>query len=550
MDSEQIRVEVNGEQLEVARGTPISSLFPNANHIVAARVNNAVRDLRFELTEDCKVHPLDVSTQDGMRIYRNSLVFVLARAAKEILKGCRLHVKHSLSNGYYGEIDYERPVVERDIQAIEERMKEIVGADIAFERKKLPISEASQLFLEQGLMDKVRLLEYTKRHMVTVYNCGWYHDYLSSVTVPSTGYLSLFKLRFYLPGFILEFPKRENPQVIPAYVEQGKLANVYFEAEKWGNIIGVSQAADLNACITQGSFDELVRVTEAYHEKQIAKIADEISKNRDRLRVILIAGPSSSGKTTFAQRLSVQLRVNGLLPVAISLDDYFVNREQTPKDDDGNYDFEALEAIDIKLFNEHLSKLIQGEAVELPIYDFTEGKRKWDGRSLSVSGDQPIIVEGIHGLNDKLTSSIPKGRKFKIYVSALTNLNVDDHTRVPTTDVRILRRIIRDYQFRNYKPEDTIQRWPSVRRGEERHIFPFQEQADVMFNSALVYELAVLKNHVQPLLRRIGQEYPQHSEARRLLRFLSHFQAVDSNGLNIPCNSILREFVGGSCFFK
>ncbi len=305
--------------------------------------------------------------------------------------------------------------------------------------------------------------------------------------------------------------------------------------------------ASLNDCIRNGGFGDLVRVSEAYHENQIRDIAQQISKERDRLRIILIAGPSSSGKTTFAQRLSVQLRVDGLWPVAIGLDDYFVDRELTPLDEDGNADFEALEAIDIELFNEHLTKLIQGEEVHIPTFDFVTGRRKWNGKKLQVRSDQPIIIEGIHGLNDKLTASIPKGRKFKIYVSALTNLNLDHHTRISTTDVRMLRRLIRDNQFRGHNAKATIDRWPSVRRGEHRHIFPFQEDADVMFNSTLVYELAVLKPLAQELLEEITPADPQYSEAKRLLRFLSHFYAVTDLD-DIPCNSILQEFIGGSCF--
>ena len=309
----------------------------------------------------------------------------------------------------------------------------------------------------------------------------------------------------------------------------------------------MENTADLNKRTVGTLGGDLVRVCEAYHEKQIASIADEIAKRRDRLRVILIAGPSSSGKTTFAQRLSVQLRINGLKPTAIGLDDYFVDRGLTPKDEDGNLDFEALDAIDIHLFNEHLSQLIQGEEVSLPRYNFVKGQREWNGRTLQVTPEQPLIIEGIHGLNDALTSSIPKGRKYKIYVSALTNLNVDDHTRIPTTDVRLLRRLVRDAQFRGHSARETIARWPSVRRGEERHIFPFQEDADTMFNSTLVYELAVLKNHAEPLLAAIHSDVPQYSEARRLLRFLSHFHPMSSTE-DIPKNSILKEFIGGSSF--
>ncbi len=546
-----IEIQLEGKSVLVPRGTKlVDVLHDSAYTYVGAIVNNAVRDLNYVLLKDATVKFLDLTCLDGMRIYRNSLVFLLVRATREVLGDCRVFIKHSLSNGYYGEVEFHRPLVDGDIQAILEKMHAMVEEDVPFERRSVPIGDAISLFQRQGLSDKVRLLKQSRRSVVTVNNCGDYHDYLSSVTVPSTGFLKYFKLRFYLPGFILEFPKRDNPQVIPEYVEMGKLANVHFEAERWGRVTGISEAADLNDCIQEGRFGELVRISEAYHENQIASIAEEIARRRDRIRVILVAGPSSSGKTSFAQRLLVQLRVQGLFPVSVGLDDYFVDRDSTPKDEDGDYDFEALEAIDLPLFNEHLSKLIQGERVELPTYSFVDGHRKWMGHSLQVDRDHPIIIEGIHGLNPKLTALIPQGRKFKIYISALTNLNVDDHTRVPTTDVRMIRRMVRDNQFRSYSPLDTISRWPSVRRGEERNIFPFQEQADVMFNSALSYELAVLKKYAEPLLRTISHDSVAHSEAKRLLRFLSHFFAAEKGLEHIPCNSLIREFVGGSCFFR
>lgn len=554
MNHETVDICLNGVTHSVARGTPASDLLPENNCqtqpggiITAVRVNNMVRDLTFPLQESADLEWVHVTSAEGMRVYRSSLVFLMLRAAKEMLPQCRVHVKHSLSNGLYGEIDYHRPVMERDIEAVESRMRDIAAEDETFVRQKVTIEEAIRIFSQQNMESKVRLLKSSQRREVTIYHFGWYKDYLANTLVPSSGYLQHFKLRFYLPGFILEYPRRSNPCVIPPYVEQGKLANVYFEAERWQKNICVEDAAELNRRATNDQGGELIRVSEAYHEKHVAKIADEIAQNRDRLRVILIAGPSSSGKTTFAERLSVQLRVNGLFPVAIGLDNYFVERWRTPVDDDGNYDFEALEAIDVPLFNEHLSQLIQGQEIHLPRYNFQTGQREWTGRTLTVSNDQPLIIEGIHGLNDELTSSIPKGRKFKIYVSALTNLNLDDHTRIPTTDVRLLRRMVRDYQFRGYSAVETIERWPSVRRGEEKHIFPFQEDADVMFNSALVYELAVLKRHAEPLLAAISSDVRPYAEARRLLRFLSHFHAMQAES-DIPCNSILREFVGGSCF--
>ncbi len=555
MESTTIRVDIHGKEFTVPKGTAAKELLPANNgcagqagpFITAVRINNVVRDLSYRLQTSCSLQWVSVDTEEGMRVYRNSLVFVMLRAAHEVLENCRVFVKHSLSNGLYGEISWKRPVTEKDIEAIETRMHAIVERDEPFTLEKIPIEKAKDVFRSEGMDSKVRLLETSRRQQVTIHGLGWYQDYLASALVPNTGLLKYFKLRFYLPGFILEYPKRHDPCVIPPYVEQGKLANIYFEAERWQKNIATEDAAALNVVVDGAKVGDLVRVSEAYHEKQIARIADEITANRDRLRVILIAGPSSSGKTTFAQRLSVQLRVNGLHPLAIGLDDYFVERGRTPKDEAGHFDFEALEAIDTELFNEHLSLLIQGQEVSLPTFNFKTGEREWRGRTLRVTREQPLIIEGIHGLNDALTSSIPKGRKFKIYVSALTNLNLDDHTRIPTTDVRLVRRMVRDNQFRGHSATATIARWPSVRRGEERHIFPFQEDADVMFNSALVYELAVLKTYAEPLLADISQDIHEYSEARRLLRFLSHFQAIASEG-DIPCNSIIKEFIGGSCF--
>ncbi|MDI9441135.1 MAG: nucleoside kinase [Firmicutes bacterium] len=550
MKESMITVSLGRRKLEVARGTlvgDLAAMAPEAKDAVVARVDNDVMGFQFPLMRDCWVEFLTPHSEEGMRAYRASLVFLFVRAALEVLPDSVVHIKHSLNNGLYGEIEYKEPVIERHIIQIEARMRELVAEDVPFERRTVSLEEARRIYGEQGFEDKLRLLEYYPGDEVTLYSFGWLHDYLSSVLVPSAGVLQHFKLRYYLPGFILEYPRRVDPYRLQEYVEQGKLFNVFFQTGKWQENLGIPDAASLNDCIKQGGFKELVHVSEAYHENQISEIAKQIARDRDRLRVILIAGPSSSGKTTFAQRLSVQLRVEGLQPVAIGLDDYFVDRHLTPRDEDGIVDFEALEAIDIELFNEHLTKLIQGDEVEIPTFDFMTGSRKWNGRRLQVRVDQPIIIEGIHGLNDKLTASIPKGRKFKIYISALTNLNLDNHTRISTTDVRMLRRMVRDAQFRAHDAKATIDRWPLVTRGEHRHIFPFQEDADAMFNSTLIYELAVLKPFAEKLLREITPEDRQYAAAQRLLRFLSHF--IPATDLDvIPCNSILREFIGGSCF--
>lgn len=545
-----IKVKWSDKTITVPKGSTLWDVAQQLNmseDYVVARINNAVHGLQEELTEDCTVEFLDTTTVEGMRAYRAGLVFLFVKAAHETLPGATVFIKHSIANGIYGEIAWEHPVIEKDIQAIYRRMQELVEEDLPFELLHLSVKELREKYRAQGLQDKLRLLaDYDDDEVLPVYRCGGYYDWLTAVLVARTSVLKYFKLRYYLPGFILEYPRRANPKLIPPYVEQGKLFNVFFQAEQWQNNLKIPDVAALNKTIAEGKFPDLVRVCEAHHEKQIAQIADLITRERERLRIILIAGPSSSGKTTFAQRLLVQLRVNGLWPVTIGLDDYFVDRDKTPLDENGKADFEALEAIDLELFNTQLTKLIQGEEVELPTFDFKEGRRKWTGRTLRITEDQPIIIEGIHGLNDQLTAAIPQGRKFKIYISALTNLNIDNHTRISTTDARMLRRIVRDHHFRGHSARATIHMWPSVRRGEERHIFPFQESADVMFNSSLVYELSVLKGAVEPLLQAITPDQEEYGEAQRLLTFLRHFRTVQPSEV-IPCNSILREFIGGAC---
>ena len=516
--------------------------------VVAAYVDNDLRELTQTITRDCVICFFGVEVKDGYRIYQRSATFILIRAAREILPGCRVTIEHSLSNGLYREIHYKRALTEKDLKGIEQRMMEIVARDEPFEKMVVPKSAARELFLKDRQFDKVNLLKYREADTINIYRCGWFHDYFYGYMVPSAGYLSKFRLRFYLPGFILQVPDPQNPDTIPPYREQPKLASVHREAEHWGNILNVGTVSALNDIIANGGSGDLVRIAEALHEKKIAQMADMILERHETLRVILIAGPSSSGKTTFAQRLSIQLRVNGLRPVALHLDDYFLDRDKTPKNEKGEYDFESIEAIDLALFNSQLSELIQGEEVEVPSFDFISGQRQYTGKKLRVAPDEPIIIEGIHGLNDRLTQSIPSGNKFKIYISALTQLNIDDHNRIPTTDVRLLRRMVRDHQFRSHSAHDTLGHWGAVRQGERRNIFPFQEQADVMFNSALTYELAVLKRHAEPLLQTIRRQDPGYIEAKRLLKFLSYFLPLDEK--DVPATSILREFVGGSCFHE
>lgn len=511
--------------------------------ILAARVNGELRELTYALTEDATLEFLDLGTDDGQRIYVRSLSFLLVRAAEDVLPGARVSIEHSLGNGLYIEVHGTRPLTEENVVALERRMRELVEEDLPFRKRRLPLTEAQELFRRQGQEEKAELLNYRQKDYLNVYELAGRYDYFYGYMVPSTGFLRLFALRFYLPGLILLYPNKENPGTLPPYHDQPKLAAIFRESERWGEILGVGDVASLNRLIAGGYGPELIRIAEALHEKKIAQIADQIAQNRDRIRLVLIAGPSSSGKTTFAQRLYIQLRVNGLRPVTISLDDYFVDREDTPRDENGDLDFEALEALDLKLFNRHLVQLIQGEEVEVPVFDFKRGCRTWVGRRLKVEPGQPILIEGIHGLNEKLTASIPKEKKFKVYVSALTQLNIDRHNRIPTTDTRLLRRIVRDSKYRSAQAEDTILRWPSVRRGEERNIFPFQEEADAMFNSALVYELAVLKRYAEPLLAAVPGKSPAYGQAKILLKFLSYFLALDAEE-EIPRTSILREFIG------
>lgn len=515
--------------------------------IVAARINNYLEDLKKEIKSDCVLEFIDLSSEEGMRIYQNSLTLVLNRAAREILPGCYVIVEHSLANAIYGEIKFNRPLRAIDIEKIETRMRAIIYEGGSMEKLTVSLEEAVKLFKTIGMEDKVETLSYWNSSLVEIVKCGEYHDYTLGPVVYDLKILKHFRLKFYLPGFILELPRKEDPLSLPVYIEQGKLANIFFEANKWEKILDVHGVVALNKIVEKGNPGDLIRVSEAFQEKKISRIADMITANIDRTKVVLIAGPSSSGKTTFSKRLSIQLRVNGINPVTLSMDDYFVDRDRTPRDEKGDYDFESLDAIDRPLFNDHLIKLIQGEEIELNRYNFIAGKREYHGEKLRLGGNDLIIIEGIHGLNDRLTASLPKGRKFKIYVSALTHLSLDSQNRIHTTDLRLLRRIVRDFSCRGNTASQTLERWPMVRRGEEKNIFPFQEEADVMFNSALVYEMAVLKGYLEPLLKGITDDYPQHSEAVRLLRILSFFKLIDSR--EIPSNSIVREFIGDSCFY-
>lgn len=514
--------------------------------IVAARINNEIVSLDLKVNESCSIEFLDLRSDIGNRIYQRSLAFIMVTAVQETFPNCEVTVEHSLGNGLYCELHLGRDVNNDDICRLEQRIEQIVQENRPIVKHTLAISQAISLFTASGQVEKVKLLEQLKRENVDIYYCGAAYDYMHGIMVPSTGYIKTFGLTFYKPGFILRFPTKENPAALPPFIDQPKLAQVFREAERWGTILRCGYVASLNEYINKNEIGDIIRIAEALHEKKIAQIADFVAEHCDKVRVILVAGPSSSGKTTFAQRLSIQLRVNGIQPVPISLDDYFVDREHTPRDEHGDYDFESIEAIDLALFNDHLMRLLNGEAVSTPTYNFKKGQREFKGKVIKINSNQPLIIEGIHGLNERLTSAIPRKQKIKIYISALTQLSIDNHNRIPTTDTRLIRRIVRDSQFRGHDALRTLELWKAVRRGEERNIFPFQEEADIMFNSALIYELSVLKKYAEPLLKKVDKTHSQFPEAKRLLNFLNHFVSIDDD--DIPSTSILREFIGKSCF--
>lgn len=530
--------------LAIARDLQTEERFP----AVAAKVNNDLKDLQSCVKEDCSIEFIGLSTDPGIKVYQRSLTFIMIIAAAELFPDGEITVEHSLSRGLYCELHIGRDITAQDVADIKQRMAEIIEADIPIVRRSYPIQEAIQLFDAAGRTEKVKLLKQLKREKVSIYYCGDKYDYFYGTMVPSTSYLKIFDLQYYKPGLILRFPEKENPFELPGFIEQPKLAKIFSESEQWAKILRCDYVATLNDIVHQGNSGELIRIAEALHEKKIAQIADFIAEHSREVRVILVAGPSSSGKTTFAQRLGIQLRVNGLRPVPISIDDYFVDRDYTPRDEYGNYDFETIDAIDLELFNEHLHELLQGKEVKLPSYNFTIGKREYKGRSIQIEKNQPLIIEGIHGLNERLTRAVSKDNKVKIYISALTQLAIDSHNRIPTTDTRLIRRIVRDSQFRAHDALSTLKLWASVRRGEDRNIFPFQEEADIMFNSALIYELAVLKKYAQPLLEKVNADQPEFSEAMRLLNFLAYFEDIQDE--EVPSNSILREFIGNCCFYR
>jgi uridine kinase len=512
--------------------------------IVGAIINGELRELTYPINIDSRVKPVTMADSDGARIYRRSLTFLLEAAFEDLYPEWRLAIDHSVSSGgFFCQVLENGKPMEIDLPRLDAHMREIVQKNVAFTREQVPLTEAIQYFKEHGNEDKVRLLKYRQKDKLVLYNLDSHRDYHHGYMVPSTGYLRWFGVTPFGDGFILQFPQRQAPKKLLPMPAYPKLLATFHQYGRWLNRLGIESVGALNDAISSGRIREIILVSEALHEQQIAELAENIVNQANRIRVVLIAGPSSSGKTTFSKRLSIQLLAQGLLPFPLEIDNYFVDREKTPKDKNGEFDFEALGALNTQLFSEDLKKLIAGNEVQLPKYNFKAGLSE-PGDIAQLHKDQIIILEGIHGLNPGLIPSIPQDQTYRIYVSCLTQLNLDRHNRISTTDTRMLRRIVRDAAERGYTAQQTIQRWESVRRGEKLHIFPFQENADDMFNSALAYELSAIKPLAEPLLRQVPFGVPEYIEAKRLLAFLDWFLPVDS-GL-IPDNSLIREFIGGS----
>jgi len=516
--------------------------------VVAARVNYKVEDLNFLIYKPKDIEFIDVSSPSGMRVYVRSLSMVLGKAISELYPNAALRIEHPISKGYYCTIDsFGNTLTPEIINNIKEKVKDIIARNevIVCEEKQTKV--VKELFAKQmNQKDKISLFETFGTPYCRYFRMGEYYDYFNGVLLPSTGYLNLFDLVPYYDGMLLRVPNRDNPVELDEMVYLPKMFDIFKEYVGWNKIMNLNNVGEFNvACKNNQSFN-LIKVSEALHEKKVASIADMISQRTDKVKFVLISGPSSSGKTTFSKRLSIQLMVSGLKPVALSLDNYFVNREDTPLDENGEWDFEHLHALDLDLFNQHLKQLLAGEEIEIPFFNFEDGKRYFKGEKLRLEADSILLMEGIHALNPQLIPEIPQDFTFKVYVSALTTISIDNHNWIPTTDTRLLRRIIRDFRFRNYSARETIARWPSVRRGEEKWIFPFQENADVMFNSALLFELAVLKKHAEPILAEVPKYCDEYTETHRLIKFLNYFVSIPER--EIPPTSLLREFVGGSSF--
>ncbi len=515
--------------------------------IMGAMVNNKIKDLSYQIYKPKNIHFFDTSHPEGRRIYVRSLIFVLYKAIAELYPKAELTIVHPISNGLFCSVNGGNFLLSQDkVERIKIRMHELVKADLPIVRTEMETEEAIKLFEKQGLHAKTELLRTRGYVYTSVYKLGEHIDYFYGSLAPCTGDIKVFDLQHHYGGMILQLPNPERPNEIRPFIEQPQLNQIFKEYNHWVNILNVKNIGDLNRAEESGEISDLIKIAEALQEKKLAQIADKIYKRRKHVRMILISGPSSSGKTTFAQRLSIQLKINGMTPVKISMDNYFVDREHTPRDKDGELDFESLYALDLELFNRNMTDLMDGKEIRVPKFSFEDGKKYYDGETLKIKKKDILVIEGIHGLNPKLTEHIPVENKFKVYVSAVTPISIDGHNRISTRDNRLVRRIIRDFRYRGYSATETIKRWPSVIRGEIKNIWPYQEEADIMFNSALLYELGVLKTYAEPILKKVQMNEPEFAEAGRLLKFFSFFHPISIE--ETPPTSILREFLGGSSF--
>ena len=546
----QIRCKNNKKSQKVEIGSTLFDIFSAfdlkmTHGPVSARVNNKVEGMHYRVYNSKDVEFLDMTSSSGSRAYTRTLFFVLCKAVQDIYPATDVVIDIPVSNGFYVDIRLGRPVVDEDVNIIRRRMQEIIDARMPIRRFTVPTEEAVALFQEKGDIEKVKLLKTSGSIYTTYYKIGDYVDYYYGTLLTNTSQLYLFGLEKYYDGMLLRIPSLKNPDVLGEMTRQDKMFEIFKEHHRWQSILGIRTIGDFNQAIDANHATDIINISEALQEKKIAKIAEEIA-SRKGVKLVLLAGPSSSGKTTSCKRLSIQLAVNGLKPLQISLDDYFVDREKTPKDASGEYDYESIYALDLDLINEQFNALFRGEEVELPKYDFQSGKSKKSGNKLKMNDNNVLVVEGIHALNPELTAHIPQEQIFRVYASALTTILLDNHNYIPTTDNRLLRRIIRDNKYRGVSAQETIHRWPSVRAGENKWIFPFHENADAMLNTAMLYELAVIKTQAEPLLQQVPENCEEYAEAYRLLKFLKYFKGIPYN--NLPPTSLLREFLGGSSF--
>ena len=546
----QIRCKNNKKTQKVEIGSTLFDVFSAfdlkmTHGPVSARVNNKVEGMHYRVYNSKDVEFLDMASSSGSRAYTRTLFFVLCKAVQDIYPNTDVVIDIPVSNGFYVDIRLGRPVVEEDVNILRRRMQEIIDAKMPIRRYMVPTEDAIALFQEKGDVEKVKLLKTSGSIYTTYYKIGEYVDFYYGTLLTNTSGLYLFGLEKYYDGMLLRIPSLKNPDKLGEMTKQDKMFDIFKEHHRWQDILGIRTVGDFNQAIDAGHATDIINISEALQEKKIAKIAEDIA-NRQGVKLVLLAGPSSSGKTTSCKRLSIQLAVNGLKPLQISLDDYFVDRDRTPKDDNGEYDFESIYALNLDLLNEQFNALFRGEEVELPKYDFPSGKSVKSGKKLKMEPNNVLVVEGIHALNPELTAHIPQEQIYRVYASALTTILLDNHNYIPTTDNRLLRRIIRDYKYRGVSAQETIHRWPSVRAGENKWIFPYQENADAMFNTAMLYELSVLKMQAEPLLQQVPENCEEHAEAYRLLKFLKYFKGIPYN--NLPPTSLLREFLGGSSF--